>query len=785
MQDKKSQTNNSLPKGQTFSKKFIAVLISGFIMLMALIIYLVFNYDQKKNTKVEGQNINSDLSSQEILALSSKRVPVFANGDHIVKLSEHNYSINHSSDLRGAAKFIYKNGKLYQIGEDGKLRRYHGKLQAGDIVTKNNKDYFVGSDGQLHPLHTNQPQYSLGDIVAKDGKLYKVLADGTLQEYNGDLKEGDTVWQDGYKYTVDANGNLKPVDSYINPKYKAGDYVSQNGKLYKVLEDGTLQQYNGDLKEGDTVWQDGQKYVVDANGKLKAVSSNLTPQYRQGDFVAKDGKLYQVGKDGKLYEYNGKLQQGDIVYKDGQAHLVQADGKLHKLKDNQIFIGRDGKPYIFKDNQILPLSAQGATSGDFIEIDGQLYQIADDGTVKPYTGKLKYGDNVWQNGKLHYVDQAGQLHALEDGKIVLGKDGQLYLAQNGKLVTYNQPCFTQLINGQWYISDKQGKLRPFKEGDQCISENGDIVKLKDNQIIKIPSKKLSTTADFTGSLEEQWLNDIANTTDPKILSAPLHNFKPEQQAKAKDNSNAINQNDNGFKAPVVNQPNPYAMQNAQDQKINFLKRAKDTDHSDLKNTASMNTYPYSLTVGSIIPATLITGINSDLPGQIIAQVSRNIYDSKTGKYLLIPQGTKLIGIYSSQITYGQSRVLMAWNRLEFPNGYRYNLEGMQGADLSGYAGIADQVDHHYFRIFSSALLFSVFGAISQITQPKQYNGVQTPESIVYSAIGQQMTQVSSNQIEKNMDIQPTIKIRPGNNFNILVSRTMVFDNSYKYGELHG
>jgi type IV secretion system protein TrbI len=114
--------------------------------------------------------------------------------------------------------------------------------------------------------------------------------------------------------------------------------------------------------------------------------------------------------------------------------------------------------------------------------------------------------------------------------------------------------------------------------------------------------------------------------------------------------------------------------------------------------------------GTIIPATLVTGINSDLPGTMIGKVRRNVYDTVTGNYLLIPQGTTLIGNYDSKVVFGQSRVLIVWSRLIFPNGSSFDLQGMPGVDLTGMAGLHDQVDNHYKRIFGSALLFSVFGA---------------------------------------------------------------------------
>ena len=615
----------------------------------------------------------------------------------------------------------------------------------------------------------------------KNSESNRVNSDLASQEITSLQSKQVPVLENSDQIVKFTNHNYM-INQEIN-NLSEGQLVYKDGKLYKVGADGELYPYNGKLKEGDTVWKDGKEYVVGADGELHPLDTNhATSQYSPGQFVSKDGKLYKVGADGKLHPYNGKLKEGDVVWKDGKAYVEGADGKLHLLHNGEIFKGADGKPYMFKDGKIIPLSAQGAAIGDLVKVGNKMYKIGADGKLHPYNGKPSAGETVWADGKINYIGADGKMHALEEGKIFLGKDGQLYIVKDGKLVKYEKPCFSQSVNGKWYISDKTGKLHEFKEGSKCVSDDGYIVKLQNNKIIKIPPEGATqSTKPESNDVNQQWLDYMSNITDSKVLSAPLTNNKPQEQQPKKSSLALENGQAHGLQAPSPVQANSYASQNAQDEKIAFMKNAKDTDNSDLKNSGGMNPYPYSLTVGSIIPATLITGINSDLPGQIVAQVSRNIYDSKTGKFLLIPQGTKLIGIYSSQVSYGQSRVLMAWNRLEFPNGYRYNLEGMAGADLSGYAGIEDQTDNHYFRIFSSALLFSVFGTVSQLTQPNNQNtNGPTSTSIVYSAIGQQLTQVASNLIQKNMNVQPTDIIRPGANFNVLASRTMVFDSPYQY-----
>ena len=223
-------------------------------------------------------------------------------------------------------------------------------------------------------------------------------------------------------------------------------------------------------------------------------------------------------------------------------------------------------------------------------------------------------------------------------------------------------------------------------------------------------------------------------------------------------------------------------QNMQSEKNSFLQNQ--TGGSDQLKIGVQNTVsPYMVMAGAIIPATLITGIDSDLPGQIQALVSQNVYDSKTGNNILIPQGSKLLGTYDSQVAYGQSRVLIVWTRVIFPNDQYIDLEGMPGADLSGFAGLHDQVDNHYFRIYGSALLMSLFSAGMQLSQPNNNtsNGAPTNQQIIASAMGQELGQTSTELIQKNINVQPTINIRPGDNFNVLVTRDIPFNGPYNEG----
>lgn len=158
---------------------------------------------------------------------------------------------------------------------------------------------------------------------------------------------------------------------------------------------------------------------------------------------------------------------------------------------------------------------------------------------------------------------------------------------------------------------------------------------------------------------------------------------------------------------------PNAIQNMQDRKLAFVNAPVDrrtVSPDRLAQPASR----YVLQAGAVIPAALVTGIRSDLPGQITAQVTENVYDSPTGRYLLIPQGAKLIGVYDSQIAFGQSRVLLVWNRLILPDGRSIVLERQPGADAGGYSGLEDEVDHHWLKLFQAAALSTILGVGTQL-----------------------------------------------------------------------
>ncbi|HCJ4394764.1 TPA: TrbI/VirB10 family protein [Legionella pneumophila] len=211
---------------------------------------------------------------------------------------------------------------------------------------------------------------------------------------------------------------------------------------------------------------------------------------------------------------------------------------------------------------------------------------------------------------------------------------------------------------------------------------------------------------------------------------------------------------------------------------------EDESRWHLNSTLQSPNSRYELRAGSVIPGVMISGISSELPGQIIAQVSQNVYDTATGKYLLIPQGTKILGVYSSDVGFGQNSVLVAWQRLVFPDSKALDIGSMPGADSAGFSGFRDEVDHHYGRIYGSALLMS--GIIAGITysqntnQANQYGYAQpTAGSVMSQALGQQLGEVTSQLVSKNLNVSPTVNVRPGYRFNIIVVKDLTFKQPYQ------
>jgi len=179
--------------------------------------------------------------------------------------------------------------------------------------------------------------------------------------------------------------------------------------------------------------------------------------------------------------------------------------------------------------------------------------------------------------------------------------------------------------------------------------------------------------------------------------------------------------------------------------------------------------PYQVMAGTIIPASLVTGLNSDLPGQVIAQITENVYDTPTGQHLLLPQGTRLLGRYDSDIDDGQSRALVVWNRLIRPDGSSLVIENLPGVDLSGQAGLRDKVDHHTGSLFKAAILSSVLSIAAELSTDEEDELAEAIRSGGQDTINQAGQRVVTRALSR----KPTLRVQPGWRLGVIVNRDLV------------
>ncbi len=225
-------------------------------------------------------------------------------------------------------------------------------------------------------------------------------------------------------------------------------------------------------------------------------------------------------------------------------------------------------------------------------------------------------------------------------------------------------------------------------------------------------------------------------------------------------------------ASTAAQPaDPTAVQNRQDQKEAFQKAG--TTETRNSGNLQMPASPYQVMAGTVISAALVTGIKSDLPGDVIGTVTSPVYDTATGRYLLIPQGSRIFGKYNSQVAYGQSRVQIVWNRIILPDTSSLTLDNLAGADPAGYAGLEDGVDWHWGRILAGAALSTVLGVGSELAVSNQGNVNGNTVIALRDSSQDTANQVGQEFTRRNLNIQPTLTERPGLPVSIIVNRDLV------------
>jgi type IV secretion system protein TrbI len=250
---------------------------------------------------------------------------------------------------------------------------------------------------------------------------------------------------------------------------------------------------------------------------------------------------------------------------------------------------------------------------------------------------------------------------------------------------------------------------------------------------------------------------------------------PSVQATSTDSS-TFTPTQPGQPPPAQSPADETLAQNGQDRKLAFVNASVDRRTTSPDRIAAPAS-SYVVQAGNVIAASLITGIRSDLPGQITAQVTENVYDSPTGRFLLVPQGTRLIGVYDSQVSFGQSRVLLVWTRLIMPNGRSVVLERQPGADTAGYSGLEDDVDNHWGALFKAALLSTLLGVGSELGAGSDSGSGNNGGLIQALRLGasDSLNQTGQKIVQRNLNIQPTLTIRPGFPVRVIVNRDLILE----------
>jgi type IV secretory pathway VirB10-like protein len=290
----------------------------------------------------------------------------------------------------------------------------------------------------------------------------------------------------------------------------------------------------------------------------------------------------------------------------------------------------------------------------------------------------------------------------------------------------------------------------------------------------ILSPTLVKTADFR-TAEAQ----TASPSTENQLASEIGALAQATKDHASDGLGAL-ANDLGLRSGT--RPADYEQQNDQGQKEKFLDKVRTREIDDyLRSTRTAPLGKYEIKAGWDIPGVLEQAMNSDLPGEVKALVRSNVYDTATGKYLLIPQGSRLLGTYNSRVTYGQKGLQVIWTRIIYPDGSAIDLDGMVGDDVKGNSGFRFDVDNHYKRLVAMALLTSVFAAGIEISQRSQTSTLATPTvgQTASAAVGQQVGELGVEVTRRNLNVQPTIKIPIGYRFSVRINRDMLFDSPYQ------
>lgn len=808
----------TINKGRLNKKAIIFI-----VVIIVLFGFYFFFYDGSEQRNLIYNNVESLAVSKNQIE-SNKKNPNSLLYKDFVTIQGKNYQIR-------------LNNNRFEVLKDDKwvpIEDIVGKN--GTIIMKDGRLLFVTSDGKTIALDT-------GDILVDDGEL-KQVDDGELSSFenerlylkNGDMKyltddgeevgvkNDDIISIDGKAYKM-VDGVLKNIgglfNSFVakkNPKTGKIEYFRKNlkGDLVPVSED--------QLKNGSLVEMDGKEYEY--------FNGNLVPHVKE--YIAKrdkDGNLkyYLKGDETDSEIPSSKLRNGDLVELDGEVYewlngelkpipkeIDSIDG-LDTVGDYDYIVEEEkGKPAYYQKigNKWAKVNKDDIPSAALIYYNNKPVLKSSDGKLKEFVPSR--GKGFIKATKAYTVGKNGALIPLNNGDI-LAKDDKNFIVNDGEIEPLNKDNSKvhvtekglAFVDGKAYLLGKDNKKKLITEGEivfrggkpyKYINGRFELLSLDEYEAIKkIQKTKLKEeekeNKNSKSLLEPTPINNknsVVEVTNDDIFyqaySASADITTITSKKNKNDEINGIKNNDNqadllrsNLFAGMTQDQTPYQQQNNQAQKSKFLEDNKnDVVHKDDIEQTS----PFTLLTGAIIDARLITGVNTDQPGNVWGMITRDVYDTKTGNYLLIPQGSTVMGVYNSEVTEGANTVLIVWRSVTLPDGRQINLNGLPGLNLQGFSGIEGEVDNHWYEMFQAVAGMSIFsfgiqyGAGLTTTGGDSLNALQ----LMGATIAQQLGELGIQVFQKILNRQPTIKLSAGLAYKIGITHNLVFSHAYKYGQ---
>ena len=458
---------------------------------------------------------------------------------------------------------------------------------------------------------------------------------------------------------------------------------------------------------------------------------------------------------------------------DGLVHMVAG-----RLQETRLPPEMADKPEFMKS------ITQDRSGGMWLSLGGIGLYLLKDGTWTKLGGHrdlipwclIEFTDNV---GRVWFGSKANRIEMLDGGRVRVFGPGDV-----------SAPCGTEPGTGNQYRYNPQ-------TGRPCdsLSQERLIVRQVPHPVQprQVEPPRAPTPEERSAALAYQREQEailaptgtsgsrsIETASSPARTAEPGYSALPDlRQILARSQSATPSSTDSA--RTLVASNDDYAAQNMQSRKEAFLTSAASRQTDDyLRSVRTAPLSRYEIKAGWEIPAALEQNLNSDLPGELKALVTSNVYDTATGMYLLIPQGSRLIGEYDSRVSYGQDGVQVAWSRIVFPDASVIDLNGMVGLDAHGNAGLRGKVDRHYRRLLGFSVLTSMFTAAFAISQQRNQSVLVNPNpgQIAAGSVGQELSQTGSQITRRNLNVQPTIKVPAGYKFTVRVNRDILFEAPY-------